>query len=124
MAGAGCPYCSGRKLLSGFNDLVTVNPELAAKWSASKNDALTPRDVKANGSVKAWWIYEKSHEWQALVSDKARGKGYLYCAGVKLLPGFNDLATVDPELAKDWHPTRNGDLTPDKVMGRSGKKVW
>lgn len=28
----------------------------------------------------------------------------------KLIPGVNDLATVNPELAKEWHPTKNGNL--------------
>lgn len=32
-----------------------------------------------------------------------------------LLVGINDLATVHPELAKEWHPTKNGDITPKDV---------
>jgi hypothetical protein len=38
--------------------------------------------------------------------------------------GINDLATVNPELAKEWHPTKNGDLTPDMVNVDSNRKVW
>jgi hypothetical protein len=34
------------------------------------------------------------------------------------------LADVNPELAKQWHPDKNGDLTPDDVLPGSNKKVW
>ena len=34
------------------------------------------------------------------------------------------LVTVNPDLAKEWHPTKNGDLTPENVFSKSGKKVW
>ena len=38
--------------------------------------------------------------------------------------GFNDLATVMPNLAKEWHPIKNGELTPQNVTAGSNKKVW
>lgn len=34
--GSGCPYCSGNKILKGFNDLWTTNPEIASML-ADKN---------------------------------------------------------------------------------------
>lgn len=46
-----------------------------------------------------------------------------YCASKKLNEK-NCLATKNPELAKEWHPTRNGDLNPNMVFGGSHKKVW
>ena len=41
-----------------------------------------------------------------------------------MLRGFNDLATVNPRLAKEWHPTKNGDLSPFDITAGSGKKAW
>lgn len=38
--------------------------------------------------------------------------------------GKNDLSTTHPQLAKEWHPTLNGDLKPTQVTYGSGKKVW
>ena len=35
---SGCPICSGRTILSGYNDLATVNPILASEWNYQKND--------------------------------------------------------------------------------------
>lgn len=52
------------------------------------------------------------------------GSGCPYCAGRKALRGFNDLATVDPKTAAQWHPTLNGSLTPEMVTAGSRKKVW
>ncbi|HAW58918.1 MAG TPA: hypothetical protein DCX03_07895, partial [Bacteroidales bacterium] len=46
------------------------------------------------------------------------------CSGRKVVVGQNDLITTHPELAKEWHPTNNGSLTPKDVSSRSNKKVW
>ena len=39
-------------------------------------------------------------------------------------PKGKSLAEVNPELAKQWHPTKNDDLTPFNVTTGSKKKVW
>ena len=50
-------------------------------------------------------------------------KGCPYCAGKKV--GLsNCLATKNPELAKEWHPTKNGDLTPYDVTCGNGDEIW
>lgn len=36
----------------------------------------------------------------------------------------NSLATRYPDLAQQWHPTKNGGLTPYNVTAGSNKKVW
>ena len=36
----------------------------------------------------------------------------------------NCLVTLNPELSKQWHPTKNGDLTPYDVTTNSHKKIW
>jgi len=52
-----------------------------------------------------------------------RGCGCPYCAGVKVSKS-NCLATKNPELAKQWHPIKNGDLTPYDVTCGCNNKVW
>ena len=32
--------------------------------------------------------------------------------------------TSYPHLVKEWHPTMNGDLTPEDITHGSKKKVW
>ena len=36
----GCPYCSGGRILAGYNDLLTINP-IAPKWVDQKNVLLS-----------------------------------------------------------------------------------
>lgn len=123
--GYGCPYCSGHRALKGVNDLATTNPELAEEWYYEKNGNLTPHDVTAGSSKKVWWRCEKGHAYEQLIIKRAnRGYSCPYCSGHKVWRGFNDLATVNPRLAKEWHPIKNGDLTPFDVTAGSGKRVW
>lgn len=125
IGGTNCPICANRQLVPGENDLSVTHPDLAVQWHPTKNGTLTPRDVLAGTCRKVWWRCERGHEWQALISSRAGGgAGCPVCAGKTVLPGENDLASLFPELAAQWHPTRNGNLTPDSVTPYSNKKVW
>lgn len=100
--GNGCPYCSGQKLLIGFNDLATINPALAGQ--AFEWDPKTV--VQFTGAMKKWKC-ELGHVWSAQVSGRSRGNGCPYCSNKRILVGFNDLATVEPDVAKEafeWDP--------------------
>jgi DNA-directed RNA polymerase subunit RPC12/RpoP len=120
--GTGCPYCSGRLATKGKNLLIN-NPRLAKEWHPTKNAPLTPKDVTPNSNKKAWWRCSKDHEWEATVNNRNHGKGCPYCSG-QMVCIDNCLATVNPALAKDWHPTKNAPLTPEDVTPNSAKKVW
>lgn len=122
--GSGCPYCAGKKVLKGYNDLQTINPTLAKEWNYERNNRLTPSDVTPNSDKKVWWKCSKGHEWQASIADRNQGRGCPYCAGKKVFSGYNDLATTNPELALEWHPNRNEPLSPTMVVSGSHKKVW
>ena len=122
--GRGCPYCSNHRVLAGFNDLATTNPDLAKEWHPTKNGALSPVMVIGTSSKKVWWLGSCGHEWEAYISNRAKGQGCPYCSNHRVLEGFNDLATTNPQLASEWHPTKNGVLTPQMVTAKSGKKVW
>ena len=123
--GYGCPYCSGQRILKGVNDLATTNPELAKEWNYEKNGKLTPYDLSAGSGKKVWWLCEKGHAYeQSIYKRSSRGYSCPYCSGHKALRGFNDLETINPRLAKEWHPTKNNSLTPFDVTAGSGKRVW
>ena len=93
----GCPYCSGKKVLVGFNDLATTHPELSKE--ASGWDPIT---VSAGSSKKVKWICQLGHKWDSVVASRSGiGRGCPYCAGRKVLVGFNDLATTHPELCRE-----------------------
>ena len=121
----GCPVCTGRLVQPGVNDMASHYPEIAAQWHPQKNGQLTPDSVTPTSNRKVWWICDEGHEYEAQISHRtAHGTGCPYCAGRMVLAGYNDLATVNPELAKEWHPILNGELTPEMVTFGSKKKVW
>lgn len=124
-AGCGCPVCAGRRVLPGENDLASRYPEVAAQWHPEKNGDLTPRDVTPRANRRVWWRCEQGHDYQSVVAFRTlRGSGCPYCAGKKVLPGFNDLASREPLLARQWDPEKNGGLTPEMVTAGSHRKVW
>ena len=101
--GNGCPTCSGQKTLYGFNDLETLYPDLA-----KEANGWDPRTIAPGSSKKLNWKCSLGHTWDAIVYSRRNGNGCAVCAGHKIQIGFNDLASVDPELAKQangWDPT-------------------
>jgi hypothetical protein len=122
--GYGCPYCSNRRVLVGYNDLATTHPALANQWHPTKNKEFTPQMVTAGSDQPVWWLCEKNHEWQAAISLRSSKNGCPTCANKKVLVGYNDFETHHPEIAKTWHPTKNGDLKPNQFTIGSSKKVW
>ncbi|MCD8017507.1 MAG: zinc-ribbon domain-containing protein [Oscillospiraceae bacterium] len=124
-SGAGCPYCAGKLVITGETDLATLFPKTAAEWHTERNGTQTPQTVSANSNRKVWWICPQGHEYQAAVASRTtHGSGCPYCAGRRLLTGFNDLGTVEPKVAEQWHPTLNGNLTPQMVTSGMHRKVW
>ncbi|MBR7152242.1 MAG: zinc-ribbon domain-containing protein [Candidatus Methanomethylophilaceae archaeon] len=123
--GDGCPYCSGHRVMKGFNDLETKKPDLSNQWHPTKNGLLKPSDVTIGSHKKVWWIDELGHEWNAEIKSRALGgNGCPYCAGRKVLQGFNDLFSQNPSLASEWNQIKNGSLTPEEVTSNSNKIVW
>ncbi len=121
----GCPACANKVLFKGYNDLATRFPEIAKEWHPTKNNNLTPSDVVSGSGKKVWWLCSKGHEYQQSVLQKTSiRQGCPICANQKILIGYNDLAPTHPEIAKEWHPTKNGNLTPSDVIAGSKRKIW
>jgi len=128
----GCPFCSNKKVLSGYNDLQTKFPEVAAEWHPTKNEGKQPSEVLPFSNKKAWWLCSNGHEWPATINSRSSGNGCPHCKGVlggrkrvtNLIAQQGSLATRMPSLAKEWHPTKNEPLLPTDVTIASGRKVW
>ena len=120
--GERCPYCAGMRVLEGFNDLASVRPDLVAEWS-QENDPLKPNGVNAQSHRKVKWKGMCGHEWTAEIRARVRGTGCPYCSNNKIMPGFNDLTTIHPDLAKEWSP-RNLPWTPDQAPAGANRMVW
>jgi hypothetical protein len=101
-----------------------THPELAKQWHPTKNLPLTPESVIAAHSGKLWWVCDEGHEFTSTGQKRASGTRCPFCINQKLLAGYNDLATVNPSIAREWHPTKNRDLTPETVLGAGHRKYW
>lgn len=121
--GTGCPVCAHRRVSPGESDLATACPELALQWHPTKNGDLTPQAVFPGSIRKVWWQCREGHEWEASISSRRRC-GCPYCAGRAIIPGYNDLASLYPGIAAQWHPELNGETAPDSISPFSNKKVW
>ena len=123
--GAGCPVCAGKEIVAGENDLGSCFPAVAAQWDTTRNGLLSPQQCSPASNRRVWWRCALGHAYQAAVGARTvNGSGCPYCAGKKVLKGFNDLATLEPKVAESWHPTLNGRLTPETVTVGSRRKVW
>ncbi len=122
--GYNCPYCSGRKVLKGVNDLQTKYPEIANDWDYNKNAPIKPLDIMPNNGKMFWWRCSKGHEWQSTSNNRVQGRGCPYCAGKKVIIGENDLLSKNPELAEEWDYEKNYPLRPEDVMAGRNKKAW
>ena len=69
----GCPYCAGKKVLPGFNDLATKEPKIAEQWHPELNGDLTPEMVSVGSSKRVWWQCSYGHVWKAYIFSRATG---------------------------------------------------
>lgn len=133
VAGSGNLIKSGQQVLKNYNDLASLRPDLAAEWNYEKNGTLTPNLVSKGYKKSVWWIqYDKSPitgeimrlEWKDTISHRIYGRGNPITAGKQILKGYNDLASLRPDLAAEWNYERNVGVKPNMVICGSDKKVW
>ena len=119
----GCPYCAGKKVHDG-NSLELLFPQIAKEWHPIKNGSIKSKDMTFGSDKKAWWLCSNNHSYISTISNRTRMKsGCPYCAGKKASKERN-LQILHPNISKEWHPTKNGNLTPKDVPPASHKKVW
>ena len=115
-----------RKLIAGENDLATVCPEAAVMWS-DKN-ICSPSEVCAGNKKKALFkCPDCKQEFEARIPHvieavKNGCTGCPVCAGRKVVPGINDLASQCPNAAAMWSDKNT--CSPSKVCVGSNKKAW
>ena len=123
---SGCPYCARRRASSEFN-LAKLFPKMVKEeWHPTKNGKLLPEDFLPGSAKKVWWKCPKGHAYQTQVKNRTSPRkptGCPFCSGAKV-NSDNNLATVFPAVAAEWHPTKNGKILPTDVTSRSAMKVW
>ena len=106
---SGCPFCA-RKKISFEESLEHTHPKIANTWHPTKNGKLEPQDVFSGTSKHIWWICVKGHIWNAIVYSRIK-HGCPFCSGNKTTIE-NSIKKTNPALAKEWHPTKNGEAIP------------
>jgi len=131
----GCAYCSGKKVLVGFNDLKTKEPELVKEWDYD-NNVISPEDVTVGSNKKVAWVCSVcGNRWKAIVNDRAGigRRGCPACSKKKrvksflknwIKPGENDLASQYPELLSEWDYEKNTEFSPETITAGSNYRAW
>lgn len=112
-----------RKPKSGVDDFATLYPELAKQWHPTLNNPLSPEDFLPGSKVEPFWVDEFGHVWKTRIQSRVKGQGCPFCAGVKILAGFNDVATTHPHVVEEWHSAKNS-IKPTEISAGSHVKVW
>lgn len=124
--GSGCPYCSNRRVCMD-NCLAIIHPAIAAELHPTLN-GLTAYDVTAGCAKKLFWACtnkSKNHPpYQSSVNSRVNGgTGCPRCQN-KLPDSENCVAVKRPDLAAQFHPTRNASITPFDILPQSHRKYW
>jgi len=117
-----CPYCSGR-LPTQQTSLAAKRPDLAREWNYRKNGKKVPGNYLPASMASVWWVCQRGHEWKTAINSRYAGNNCPYCSNRKVGYG-NDLLNIYPALAHQWHPKKNGHLSPSAVTPGSSKRVW
>lgn len=80
-------------------------------------------NITSGSSKRIEWTSECGHTWVGSPVQRKNGTKCPYCTHKKVLKGFNDLETLNPRLAKEWHPQKNK-IKPTEVLPNCNKKVW
>lgn len=118
--GTGCPFCGGKLPTAEAN--AANNPVLVAEYDDRKNSK-SLNEYRPQSHAEVWWICDKNHEWKAPISKRSSGRGCPFCSG-KRATKENNLEVYRPDIAFQWHPTKNGNLKPVDVLPKSSKVVW
>lgn len=98
-------------------------PSLAAELDDQRNDGVDPWLLAPRSNRRLWWRCVAGHRWETSPDKRVTGTGCPYCAHTRATPSTS-LAASRPDLAAQWHPTRNASLTPADVLPNSGVRTW
>ena len=120
------PRSGANSIPRGRKSFAETHPDPAAQWHPTKNGALGPSDFGAGSKQKVWWKCPEGidHEWKtAIASRTGKRKTKCPCCTGQKLSVTNSLATLRPDLAAQWHPTKNGELTPSDIVAGARTKA-
>ena len=109
-----------------------THPEIAKQWHPTKNGELKPEHFIFGSHAKVWWLCENKckegclHEWETAIINRTNGYGCPYCSkhSSREICIHDSIVYTHPEIAKQWHPTKNGELKPEHFTYGTEQKIW
>ena len=121
---SGCPYCSNHKVMPGFNDFETKYPDISKEWDYEGNGDLLPNQILCNVHKQiSWKCPQCGNKYFAYPQNRIRGDSCPYCSGHEVMSGYNDLATLRPDLLEEWDYDFNKDVPPNSLTIGSNRTV-
>lgn len=108
-----CPTCA-----LGGQSFAGTYPHLASRWDAEKND-VGPEVVSPAHTAEVWWRCEEGHSFARSPLSMGQDDSCPHCA-----LAADSLAARFPEIAKEWHPHRNGEMTAAQVEPDHMMTAW
>ena len=105
------------------SSIAIARPDLAREWHPYRNGTLTPDMFSKSSGDKVWWKCSNDHEWCATISSRYKGNNCPYCSGKKILSGYNDFATKNPKLIKEWDYNKNI-IKPNTIAESYKERIW
>ena len=127
--GSGCPFCHR---LCQCQTLIAKFPEIAVEFHPTRNEGIDVGTLTYGSHKKVWWLCRKQcatpgcsteHEWIACVKDRTRGSGCPFCTHNRLCQ-CQSLIAKYPQVAAEFHPTRNEGIDVGTLTYGSNKRVW
>lgn len=119
-----CPVCINRVITVGVNDMKTLYPECASQWDHALN-TLDISTVSMESHEHAYWKCQAGHSYKREIRRQRISQGKCpFCTQRRLMPGFNDTATLFPKLVQEFHPTKNAGIFLTDYLPGNGTRVW
>jgi hypothetical protein len=117
------PFCGSyrRNMIA----LLVGEPEISDEWYYAKNAGWGPEDFSLGSTVRCWWRCPRCHGiYKMKINDRTSTHrcGCPYCSG-KRVSKANSLKKRFPDIATEWHPTKNK-LKASEVTCGTKKRIW
>jgi hypothetical protein len=124
IGGHGCPVCANQ-VVTHENCMAATNPRMAAELHPTKNRKWNAHNLVAGTTRKLWWqctVVACGHQWQSTGSHRVAGLGCPACSN-KVVTVNNNMKATHPDLAREFHPTKNGKTARWFIAGTT-KRLW
>lgn len=116
LSDSACPDCRKGPTT---NSIAKARPSIVPLWNAEKNGDRSPSTVEATHVGNSWWRCPKGHDFQRAPLLMVKESSCPVCAVAQ-----KSLATTSPAVAAEWHPKKNGEVTPAQIDAEHVMNAW